>query len=63
MNIPVKPNFDTVCTWDNLGQLWEMRGDFTKAREARVKESLDMMICSYFNVSVRRLIWKIANTP
>ncbi|KUJ22048.1 uncharacterized protein LY89DRAFT_681383 [Mollisia scopiformis] len=42
--------FDEVCTKDNLGRLWEMRGDFAKAAELRTKDS-EKMMCSNFNVS------------
>ncbi|EMR90339.1 putative tetratricopeptide repeat family protein [Botrytis cinerea BcDW1] len=44
-------DFDAACTRDNLGQLWEMKGDVVKAREARERNP-ENMICSNFNVSV-----------
>ncbi|KAK6599803.1 hypothetical protein ACHAPF_002996 [Botrytis cinerea] len=41
-------DFDAACTRDNLGQLWEMKGDVVKAREARERNP-ENMICSNFN--------------
>ncbi|KAN0106357.1 hypothetical protein V8E51_009233 [Hyaloscypha variabilis] len=41
-------DFDAACTRDNLGRLWEMKGDFSKSRELRA-EYPDKMICSYFD--------------
>ncbi|KAH8593513.1 hypothetical protein B0O99DRAFT_627390 [Bisporella sp. PMI_857] len=48
-------NFDSACTWDNLGRLWEMRGDLTKAREARKQGSPNLMICSNFNCPLSKI--------
>ncbi|TEY84225.1 hypothetical protein BOTCAL_0018g00020 [Botryotinia calthae] len=41
-------NFDTACTRDSLGQLWEMKGDVVKAREVRERDP-ENMVCSNFN--------------
>lgn len=41
-------NFDTASTRDNIGRVWEMKGDMVKAREAREKGAPDHMICSNF---------------
>ncbi|KAB8295241.1 hypothetical protein EYC80_007155 [Monilinia laxa] len=41
-------DFDAACTRDNLGQLWEIKGDMVKARMAREKLP-DSMICSNFS--------------
>ncbi|KAF7954530.1 hypothetical protein EAE96_005650 [Botrytis aclada] len=41
-------DFDAACTRDNLGQLWEIKGDVVKAREARGRNPKNM-ICSNYN--------------
>ncbi|TGO21086.1 hypothetical protein BPAE_0242g00020 [Botrytis paeoniae] len=43
--------FDAACACDNLGQLWEIKGDVVKAREVRGRNPKSM-ICSNFNLSV-----------
>ena len=43
-------DFDAVCTRDNLGRLWEMRGDMGKAKAMRERCGAERMICSNFNV-------------
>ncbi|KAF7952400.1 uncharacterized protein EAE97_001897 [Botrytis byssoidea] len=40
-------NFDAACTRDNLGQLWEIKGDVVKAREVRGRNP-ENMVCSNF---------------
>lgn len=42
--------FDAACSRDNLGRLWEMKGDAAKAAEWRSKKENEM-ICSHFDVS------------
>lgn len=42
-------NFDSACTRDNLGRLYEMRGDVTRAKLEREKQS-DRMVCGHFDV-------------
>jgi len=39
------PNFDTAVTRENLGQLWEMKGDLLKAREIRNAGGPNAMAC------------------
>jgi hypothetical protein len=41
--------FDAACSRDNLGRLWEMRGDPAKAGYVRSKKAYEM-ICSHFDV-------------
>jgi hypothetical protein len=43
-------DFDAACTRDNLGRLFEMKGDFSKSREWRTRVS-ETMVCSHFDVS------------
>jgi len=44
-------NLDTACTRDNLGRVWEMKGDLDKAIEWRTKGAANgKMVCSYYNV-------------
>lgn len=43
-------DFDAACTRDNLGRLWEMKGDMLKARENRERLPASM-ICGSFDVS------------
>lgn len=42
--------FDAACSRDNLGRLWEMKGQSEKAGNIRSKKA-DEMICSHFDVS------------
>ncbi|KAJ8067407.1 hypothetical protein OCU04_004757 [Sclerotinia nivalis] len=44
-------DFDAACTRDNLGQLWEIKGDMVKAKAARERNP-GSMICSNFNCSL-----------
>jgi hypothetical protein len=46
-----KCDFDAACTRDNLGRLWDMKGDFSKSREWRAKGS-EKMMCSLFDVNL-----------
>jgi len=39
------PNFDTAVTRENLGQMWEMKGDLLKAREIRNAGGPNAMAC------------------
>ena len=48
-------NFDTFATYDNLGRLHEMRGNFHLAREMREKGAPNKIICSNFHVSMSRV--------
>ncbi|EDO02553.1 predicted protein [Sclerotinia sclerotiorum 1980 UF-70] len=41
-------DFDAACTRDNLGQLWEIKGDMVRAKAARERNP-NSMICSNFN--------------
>lgn len=43
-------DFDRSCTADNLGRLYEMRGDIPKARKWRTANAPKRMICSNFDV-------------
>ncbi|TVY32501.1 hypothetical protein LSUB1_G007756 [Lachnellula subtilissima] len=45
-------NFDTACTRDNLGRLFETRGDSEKAIHWRTKGAPNHMICSHSDVSI-----------
>jgi hypothetical protein len=47
-------NFDTACTRDNLGRVFEMKDDFEKVVEWRTKGGSNKMICSHFDVSSPR---------
>lgn len=56
-------NFDKSCTADNLGRLYEMKGDREEAIKWRTANAPDRMICSYFDVclvthSVRSQFYK-----
>ncbi|PVH89725.1 hypothetical protein DL98DRAFT_579513 [Cadophora sp. DSE1049] len=42
------PKFDEACTKDNLGRIWEMKGDLKNARLWREKLAPNHMIYSYF---------------
>ncbi|TVY20778.1 hypothetical protein LARI1_G001816 [Lachnellula arida] len=42
-------NFDTACSRDNMGRMFEMRGDFEKSVAWRTKGAPNHMICSYFD--------------
>ncbi|TVY40418.1 hypothetical protein LOCC1_G005874 [Lachnellula occidentalis] len=42
-------NFDTACTRDSLGRLFEVKGDFEKAVEWRTRGAPNQMICSHFD--------------
>ena len=44
-------HFDTFATYDNLGRLHEMRGNFYLAREMREKGAPGNMVCSFSYVS------------
>lgn len=48
--IEARNDFDAACTADNLGRLYEMKGDMKKAREWRTMKAPDRMICTYFEV-------------
>jgi hypothetical protein len=48
-------DFDAACTRDNLGRLWEMKGDVSGARASRARNP-ERMICSNFGVSTS-LFW------
>ncbi|KAA8576036.1 hypothetical protein MFRU_033g00010 [Monilinia fructicola] len=52
-------NFDSACTRDNLGRLYEMRGDVTRAKLEREKQS-DRMVCGHFDCpkAATSMIWK-----
>lgn len=43
-------DFDAAATRDNLGRVYEMKGDVTKAKFWREKQP-DRILCSHFNVS------------
>ncbi|XP_037025187.1 uncharacterized protein LOC119066695 [Bradysia coprophila] len=42
-------SFDKTCTADNLGRLFEMKGDPVKAAEWRTVNGPNRLICSYFD--------------
>ncbi|KAJ6638538.1 putative protein MSS51 like, mitochondrial [Pseudolycoriella hygida] len=44
-------DFDRSCTADNLGRLFEMKGDLKKAVEWRTANGRNRMICSYYDCS------------
>ncbi|CAD6444676.1 25b47abe-3111-4d47-b8a6-6496d51a7e3f [Sclerotinia trifoliorum] len=44
-------DFDAACTRDNLGQLWEIKGDMVKAKAARERDP-NSIVCSNFNCSL-----------
>jgi hypothetical protein len=44
-------DFDAACTRDNIGRLWEMKGDVSRARACRARNP-EKMICSSFSVSI-----------
>jgi hypothetical protein len=48
--VVAKDDFDAACTRDNLGRLWEMKGEMGKARGMRERGGNDSMICGNFNV-------------
>ncbi|CZR57211.1 uncharacterized protein PAC_07100 [Phialocephala subalpina] len=48
---------DAVCTQNNLGRLWEMKGGVVKAQEWRTKNP-DKMICS---TSIEASLAKVPN--
>ncbi|TVY27166.1 hypothetical protein LHYA1_G004691 [Lachnellula hyalina] len=52
-------NFDTACTRDSLGRLFETKGDFEKAIHWRTKGAPNYMFCSHFDVNISISISRI----
>src|SRR5690242_3948135 len=54
-NLTDEDDFDCACTRDNIGRLYEMKGDFDKAKEWRLKGlENNHMLCSNFDVGINR---------